>query len=239
VWQGRIGSEKATKINPKLLPRRIGGIPQECWNFYPDPVKNENKGRYLYKLRPEFGYLDLGPADHSKDSNPYSAVLYYRRGEAAPLELPIQKILLRTARYHFVPHDGRYFIEERTSNRSVSGRAWFLEKGGNVTAVTLPDGPWSHAHMYPVRDGLVISSLLTKGKSVARPGGSYLVRDHNWRLLFVGHKGPVAVSPDGCSIAMTVAPDYKTHLERIEQWKFGRAGGQTMRAINVCERPQQ
>jgi hypothetical protein len=234
VWEGKLGEEKPSDIDPQRLPSRGSLWNRNCWPLYPDPKNPQSKGRHLLRLRPPWGYLDLGPINPPFDLT--APVLYYRSGRAEAIKLSIPRSKLRSGKYFFVPHDGRYFLIDSQADRSGIPDAWYLAADGALTEVVIPPGPWLNISLHPVKGGIFLSSSYTKGKKLSEPGGAYLVPDGEWwRLLFTGVKGKSGVSPDGCKVATTIAPDEKAYLESFREWVAGRPGQKTMRMINICQ----
>jgi hypothetical protein len=229
VWRGKFGQEQPTDLEPWPYI----GLQQNCWAMI--PIRTEaQKGRHPIFLRPDWGYLDLGPINPPFDLT--EPVLYYRAGYSEPIKLPIPRSKLRNGgRVVFVPHDGRHFLTEGLANVANMPQAWFLAVDGSLTEVIMPEGPWENVRLYPVKGGVVISSARTKKRSLKEPGGAYLVRDGRWQLLFTGFKSRAGISADGCKVALTVAPNQQAHYARGQEWRAGRPGQQTMRMISVCE----
>jgi hypothetical protein len=229
VWRGTFGQEEPTDIEPWPFV----SLQRNCWDVV--PIRTDaQEGRHPIRLRPDWGYLDLGPVNPPFDLT--APVLYYRTGQTEPIKLPIPRSKLRNGgRVVFVPHDGRHFLIEGQGNGSIVPQAWFLAAHGVLTNVTLPAGPWSGGRLYPVRNGIFLSSWFTKGKSLREPGGAYLIRDGRWQLLFTGFKSQAGISADGCKVALTVAPNQQAHYARNQEWQAGRPSQQTMRMISVCE----
>ena len=233
VWRGKFGGEQPTTIEP--LRWTLPEMRATCWGA---PIANPRaqKGRYAIPLRADWGYLDVGPRDPPLDLK--APVSYHRNGQSTPIKLAIPMAKLRNGGYAlFAPFDQQHLIVEGLRNASQTPDAWFLTREGVLTKVTLPEGPWLGVKLYPVKDGIFLSSAYTKGKKISEPGGAYLVSaGEPWRLLFSGVKGRAGVSPDGCKVALTFSPDEKAHLESFRELIAGRPGEKTMRVIDLCRR---
>lgn len=229
VWRGKFGEEQPINTAPPAWT--FYGRTASCWDIA--YIRTEaQKGRHVLRLRPGWGYLDVGPSDPPRDPN--APVMYYRANEKEPIRLPIPRSKLWNGGYVvFVPHDGLHLIVEGTSKVP---EAWFLASDGRVVEVILPSGPWRSVTLHSVRGGIFLSSAFTRGKKLSEPPGAYLIPDGQWwRLLFTGVQGHAGVSPNGCKVAMTVTPDEKALRETFTEWKAGRPGQKTMRMIDICQ----
>lgn len=234
VWLGKLGEEQPADIKPPQLD--FNHLRVNCWDRWPERTEAQ-KGRHILTLRSGWGYLDLGRSDPPRDLK--KPVLFYREGQTHPIDLQIPVGNLINAGYvRFVPHENRHLIVE--GNVSKERDAWFMSRDGRLTEVILPNGPWSGERLYPVKGGIFLSSSHTKGRKTLEPGGAYLIRDGEWwKLLFAGIKGRAGVSPNGCKVALVVAPDDKALRENLRQLISGRPGRVTMRMINVCKGDKQ
>jgi hypothetical protein len=203
--------EGAVRIDPmSCLP--IEALPQlPAWT----------KTRSIMRLRPQHGFLDLGPQGEEKNSPIY----LIRNEHDKPIELSIRRreFLSTTVRYYdhknayFFP--GHFFRPDALSPNGgygispwpdgIARPAKWLYPDGNVEEVVVPYAKWARRTLVPTRAGiLALDSTFFTVTGETPWDGAYLLEKNVWRSrfsrgLFEDH----ALSADGCKLAVRRQPE--------------------------------
>jgi hypothetical protein len=180
----------------------------------------------------------LGSAE-VKDIFKNTPVSYCPAGEKALcIQLPIKQ---RESRgFDWVPFKRAYFVvgdyfqvDSRHPsggfNRSpwpkgISMPAWWLYPDGRVEEIKLPAGHWLQTTVVPTATGFAtINTYFTVGQA-----GVYLIRGNNVTRILEGFVEQLAVSPDGCKIAVNHDPKpLETNARNNEHV--------TLKVIELCQ----
>ena len=194
-------------------------------------------GRYLLEGH---GYLDLGDKRASPRMNP--PVMFFKGKDSEGLALPFG--VRQVERIDYVDFKGAYFLYEWFFNSSTgvvkipwpnssSHPVWWLTPEGKVTEERILSGVWNNGgsvRFDPTKKGVAIT-FHGGFKSYSDPGtqGVYLVReDGKVQKILTGFAIRVGVSPDGCKIAFSHAPNLEA--DRRPNDKNRR----TLKMIDLC-----
>lgn len=231
---GRFGEEL------KRIQRTSRFDPMTCLPYDELPSLPEwTKERWIMRLRPEHGFVDLGP--HSEMKN--TPIRLFRPGSETSVELPIGRREFVQARVRYFPFRGAYFFESEyfVSNprhpdggsnlwpwpQGLARPAWWLYPDGRVEEITIPYAIWMRREIIPTKPGLLArdSTFFTiTGKKPfdgiylidGKGGGSRLIRG-----VFEAN----AVSADGCRFAITRQPE--PGVRRPDYW--------TVTVLDFCQ----
>jgi hypothetical protein len=202
------------------------------------------EGHQTIPLLEEHGYLDLGTRPEPdyltlRLENPNPAIKFYSAESKKSFPLPIGWLESRVLRVHHAPFNDTYLLsglqyyEEKRGFMSAwphdtPHRVWWLKPDGRLEKEDLPmvaPLQGSGIRGVPVRDGLFIVGNSAK-RYKPRAAGGYLVRGEEILKVTAGIPLKMAVSPDGCHVALvndTYAED-KSVSERIR-----------MQAVRLCQ----
>ena len=193
--------------------------------------------------RPRFG-IELLPG-HGFLIFPRSATgpaQLERPGETAAIPMPFGSSSLRFGGYY--PFKGAYFIwengfgqtglidfEERFQ-RTGCKEAWWLWPDGRTEEVCIPYIPGARTpsvQAVPTARGLFVAFDKSDALTKAGRAGAYLMTPQGLVKIFSGVIGyhSLAVSPNGCKVAMAFASSDLA-------WRYVGPGPRTLRAVDLC-----
>ena len=199
-------------------------------------------GRYLLEGH---GYLDLGDKHASPLMNP--PVMFFKKADSEGVALPFGVRLIERLDYY--DFKKAYFLYGGFFNASTGvvttpwpktmpQPAWWLTPEGSVTEVMIPSGVWNlggSVQFTPSQQGVLVT-YHGGTKSDRDPGtqGVYLVQeDGKIQKIITGFAIRVGVSPDGCMIAFSHAPNFEA--DRRPNNKNRR----TLKMIDLCPKGVQ
>jgi hypothetical protein len=180
------------------------------------PLPAWTKDHSIMRLRPEHGFLDLGPQRERGDN----AIRFVRGNNEKPIELPIRPREVVLAWVQYYPHKGAYFFpssfskRDRTNPRLVR----WLYPDGKVEDLAIPPAKWTHDTLVPTKAGIVaLDSTFFTITGEAPWDGVYLLTARGWaprvsKGLFHEH----ALSEEGCKLAVNRQPE--PGRRRPEYW---------------------
>jgi len=185
------------------------------------PLPAWTKDRSIMRLRPEHGFLDLGPRREQKNE----PVRLVRNGSDKGIELPIRRREFLPALVRYYPHKGAYFFpgaffrpDPRNPNGGYGVSPWpegiarpvkWLYPDGRVEELVIPYAKWARQALVPTKAGiLAIDTTFFTVTGEAPWDGLYLLDGKSWsrrlsRGLFRAH----ALSEDGCKLAAGRDPE--------------------------------
>jgi len=219
-FQGALGKELRVEArNPDTM---------NCDVTYGPPDKSENKD--VKQLLRGHGYLYLGPA-FGKESSENTSVFLVREGETRKVQLPFGRRELSVVEYY--EFRKAYFVQLNYFDSSkgigptttwppgTAQKAYWLLPDGKTEQVKLPgdiSGP------IPSRAGIAFRVF---GTNTAKDG-IYLVTPKLLRAVVLrGYVTQTVLSPDGCWLAFSHAPDRESDAWRPKNRR-------TLKAANLC-----
>jgi hypothetical protein len=209
--------------------------PETCKPRTTAPLPEWTQGKAVKRLRPEHGFLVLGP---EKDDRNWP-VTYHPNGNPQGIPMPFKRREAYLAFINYVPFKGAYFLtgdyfianpEHPLDgyNRSPWPKGlpipmWWLYPDGRVEEIRLPtDSRFATATTtFPAKAGVYYIS-----PDYPHGDGLFKVIDQNKvERIIKGFIDAYAVSPDGCRIAMDHDPSY-----------VGKRGLGTLKVIDICAR---
>lgn len=199
-------------------------------------------GRYLLVGH---GYLDLGEKYASPRMNP--PVVFFTKTDSEGLALPFGVRQVEHIEYFdfkaayflygwfFDPSSG---VVKSPWPNSLPHPAWWLTPEGTVTEVMIPPGLWNAGgavQFTPTQKGMLVR-YHGGFKSYTNPGtqGLYLLReDGGAKRLISGSASGVGVSPNGCRVAFSHAPNLEA--DRHPDDKNRR----TLKMVDLCSKGAQ
>jgi hypothetical protein len=195
-------------------------------------------GRYLLDGH---GYLDYGETRPS-DLRANPPVVLVKEGASKGIALPFG--IRQVESLEFYSFKGAYllygwFLDSSTRivkspwPNTVPHPLWWLMPEGTVSEVLIPPGVWNSGgslRFTPTMKG-VLATYHGGTKSDHDPGtqGIYLIRENEVaRTIIRGFVAHVGVSPDGCRVAFSHAPNYEA--DRRPNGKNRR----TLKMIDLC-----
>lgn len=195
-----------------------------------------NANREIVSLLSGHGHLDLG-ALRGEDGAKNTPVTLVRTGALEAIALPFGRYDVHTLPVFF-PLQSAYLFKDlfyrkreavASSKSSTKERrlAWSLGVDGKIVEHLIPDTPWIK--------GSALSPFLTKrgigfvnhGGNYDGTDGTYLVVDGKATKLIGGRVNLVGVSPDGCNLAFSQAPDMKADFQKTQKLR-------TLKVIELC-----
>jgi len=234
-WRGPMGAEQPYHKPDASYQQEnefyCAYLPRRMW-------RQDGEARRL--LRPEHGYLILGP--DAKGARMDNTTVHYRPpGTERSIALPFGRRETGFVSYH--PFADAYFLYSRV-NLSTTGPGvtywpngtrqplWLMSTSGEVTefGVIQPDwGKGSPKWYHYTRAGIVmIYRSGTRSWRNAGESGAYLVRDGKRDWLIKGYVGAASVSPDGCRMAFT-------HAHNLTADLGGEKHRRTLKIISLCQ----
>jgi hypothetical protein len=166
------------------------------------PLPDWTKDRSIMRLRPEHGFLDLGP-QRERRNDPIRLV---RGGADKPIELPIRPNDFLTTSVHYYSHKGAYFLPGNffRSDRGKPRPVRWLHPDGRVEHFVIPPEKWTNDMLVPTRAGIVaLDSTFFTITGEAPWDGVYLFDGNRWSQRFSqGLFRSPALSEDGCKLAV-------------------------------------
>lgn len=196
-----------------------------------------HSGRYLIEGH---GYLDLGDKHASSRMNP--PVMFFKKSDSEGVALPFG--VRQIERLDYYDFKKAYFLYGGFFNattgvvstpwpKTMPHPTWWLTTEGSVIEVMIPSGVWNlggSVQFTPSQQGVLVT-YHGGTKSNHDPGkqGIYLVQeDRKIQKIITGFAIRVGVSPDGCKIAFSHAPNYEA--DRRPNIKNRR----TLKMIDLC-----
>jgi hypothetical protein len=171
------------------------------------PLPDWTKDRSIMRLRPEHGFLDLGPQRERRDD----PIRLVRSGTDKPIELPIRPNEFLPARVQYYPHKGAYFLPEDffSSDRGKPRPVRWLYPDGTVEKLVIPAAKWTNDMLVPTKAGMVaLDSTFFTITGEAPWDGVYLFDGERWRQrVSRGLFRAPALSEDGCKLAVRRQPE--------------------------------
>lgn len=237
-FRGPLGKEQPYEKDPKDLPD-----PLNCRTVKTN-VGHErgHGGRYLIEGH---GYIDLGDKHASPRMNP--PVVFLKKGDSQGLALPFG--VRQVERIDYVDFKGAYFlygwffdpstgVVKSPWPNSTPHPAWWLTPEGTVTEVMIPPGSWNaggSVRFDPTKKGMTIT-YHGGFKSYNDPGaqGVYLVQENgDTQKIITGFAIRVGISPDGCKIAFSHAPNLESDRRPTDKNR------RTLKMIDLCSKGTQ
>jgi len=194
------------------------------------PLPAWTKDRSIMRLRPEHGFLDLGPQRVQKNE----PVRLVRNGSDKEIEVPIRRREFSRAWVQYYPHKGAYFFpgdffrpDPLNPHGGYNQSPWpegkprpirWLYPDASVEEVVLPAARWTGGTLVPTKAGIVaLDSTFFTITGEAPSDGVYLLDGKNWsRRVSRGLFGNHALSEDGCRLAVVRQPE--PGRRRPEYW---------------------
>jgi hypothetical protein len=201
------------------------------------PLPDWAKERSVMRLRPEHGFLDLGP-----QREPKNLPVRLIRNDGAPIELPIRRREFVQAEVRYYPHKGGYFfpghlfrVDARHPWGGIGVGPWPREKprpvqwlypDGSVEHFLVPPAKWISDMLVPTKAGVVaLDSTFFTITGEAPWDGLYVLDPKGWSPRFSrGLFRAPALSEDGCRLAVRRQPE--PGKRRPEYW--------TVTVYDVC-----
>lgn len=237
-FRGPLGKEQPYEQDAKNLPD-----PLNCRTVKTNAgYERGHSGRYLIEGH---GYLDLGDKHASSRMNP--PVIFFKEADPKGVALPFG--VRQIERIDYFDFKGAYFLYGWFFDPSIGGvttlwpknlphPVWWLTPEGTVIEMKVPSGLWNAGGAVlfdPTLKGIVVT-YHGGFKSYTNPGtqGVYLVReDGRTQKLISGFAIRVGVSPNGCKIAFSHAPNLEAdrHLDDKNR--------RTLKMIDLCSQGAQ
>jgi hypothetical protein len=219
-YQGEMGREV------EVQPVRTDGV--NCDATYQPPDRSQN--RAIGPLLRGHGYLYLGPI-LGKESLENDPVIHFGEGSEKGTQLPFGRGEYLYADYYsfrgaYLMHLN-YFDPVRkygttTWPASEKKKAYWLWPDGRTEKIEIPsdiDG------IYPAKAGLVYRVFGTRTK---KDGLYFHLPSGERKLIASGFVTQLAISPDGCRVAFSYAPEERSDARRPDNRR-------TIKASNLCE----
>lgn len=227
LFHGPFGEEKLIPQPPKFS--YFDDI--NC-RFEDDPeiAQLTRNGRAIIKLLAKHGFLDVGP-NRGKESSENRQAELHIKGNPQAITLPIRRFELSGIKY-FEFNNAYYFANPGAYARTgqPASTKW-LYPDGRVEEVLIPIGPWaaSPTSVYPTKHGYFVVS--DEYASMSHPGiaGGYFIQGEKIVKAIHGSIRGVAVSPDGCKIALSHA---RTLMDDVATSKD--PAKRTLKVIDFC-----
>jgi len=193
IREGPIGQEREIVHKRSEKPPFTGAFnPYDC-RYREPPTATQSAFKVITVLRQDHGFIEAR----------YSTFFLVRPSK--------QRILLEN--FHgglggprFSEFLKAYVFQDGSGDLSSSAdrRVWVIGIDGSVAHYPMPKGQWlgGGTRGMPVRGGLAMFSLSV----LAKAEGVYLARDGQVELLVKGYVGGFAISPQGCSVAVSLSP---------------------------------
>lgn len=212
--------------------------PLQCGGYNPQELAGGNWEQYrligVFPLLDGHGYLDIFGRHPNFKEPPFDTepVRWFPSNGGTPINLPMPKRAI--SRIDYSEWNNMYVM------RGWSGRApplyeppaknerwpkgvglpvWLLRPNGVTEKQEIPYSNWieSYNRLFPTRAGFLVTRDVN-----SKEAGVYLVVKSELVRLVVGSTVGVAVSPDGCKVAVAITTDFNN-----------RNGG--LKVVNVCE----
>ena len=231
-FRGPLGEEQPYEQDSKDLPD-----PLNCRAVKTNAGHERgHSGRYLIE---DHGYLDLGDKHASPRMNP--PVVFFKKTDSEGLALPFGVRQIQSIEYY--DFKSAYFLYGWFFDAKVGGvttlwprtlphPVWWLTPEGSITEVLIPSGPWNAGggvFFTPSQRGVLVT-YQGGVKSNRDPGtqGIYLVQENGaTKKLIGGFVHPAGLSPDGCKIAFSHAPNAETDRPNDKNRR-------TLKMIDLC-----
>ncbi|ALA57585.1 hypothetical protein [Nitrospira moscoviensis] len=197
--------------------------PHSCGYYDTKPFWFVENHRTIPLLE-EHGYLDLGTVIPPQPDpltlrfeNPNPAISFYSLAAKKSFTLPMGQLEVGGLRVEFAPYKNVYLISglqyfddvkrdvQPAWPDAVPLRVWWLSPDGTLTKQEMPKLPWSHGNafkFFPARNGVFMSKQSPSGPEAFGSMGGYLIQGQEMKRVVSGALRRVAMSPDGCSVAV-------------------------------------
>lgn len=165
-------------------------------------------------------------------------IMFYPSSDNRGIPLPIGTREAWPSLTRFVPFKNAYLLWGYSYIDKVTGTEypyipldksqplWWLTPDGRVQEQAIPIKPWMRKQeFYAIQDGLLVASRGITDLGEPGVSGGYIVRHETEQKVMSGLLESVAVSPDGCKVALIHDPYTKEPF-------YKRVG---LKIISVCE----
>jgi hypothetical protein len=214
--------------------------PLYCGGFSPREMAGDNWEKYqlvrIFPLLEGHGYLDLFGTHPNLKEPPFDTepVRWFPPNGGAPINLPMPKRAVKGYQIEYSEWKNAYILRgsgrlpppqyELTAKdqRWPTGKpfpVWLLNFDGSIETLEIPYSSWigNYGRILLSHVGFVVTRDIN-----TREAGLYLVVRKDLVRLVAGGTVGVAVSPDGCKVAVAITTDFNN-----------RNGG--LKVVNVCE----
>ncbi len=224
--QGRMKGIALKEGHPIKLSEENWFNPTSCRVLSSKPVWLA-EGRKRRPLLDEHGYLDFGLAGpEGAQQNPQ--VVFYPANGMEPISLGLRSPEIYNIPTYLPFSDAYLLWGERHNPELVP--MWLLRPAGMLEQIFSPAGkPWAKLAWSDFRltkVGLFLASMRYRGDGDLGEAGGYLVRNDVPVLVVRGVPERIAVSPDGCKIAL-INNKYEKHFPTAERFR--------LQVVNVCQ----
>jgi hypothetical protein len=178
------------------------------------------KDRWIKRLRPEHGFLDLGPQREMKNT----PIRLSRFDSDVPIVLPIKRRDFLQISVRFYPFRGAYFFESdyfETNTKHPWGGAnrgpwprglprpvWWLFPDGKVEEIVIPPAVWMAYKIVPTKKALVATNNVFFTVTGEAPFDGVYVMDGKGggERILRGVTESTTTSDDGCRLALRRQP---------------------------------
>jgi hypothetical protein len=236
-FRGPLGREQPYEQDSKDLPDRLN-----CRAVKTNAGHERgHSGRYLIEGH---GYLDLGDKHASPRMNP--PVMFFRQADSEGVTLPFGVRQVENIEYYnFKKAYFLYgwFFDEKTGGvttlwpKNLPHPVWWLTPEGSTTEVLIPSGPWNAGGgvlFTPSQRGVLVTYQGgVKSNRDAGTQGVYLVQQNGvTKELIGGFVHRPGLSPDGCKIAFSHAPNAEADRPNDKNRR-------TLKMIDLCSQGAQ
>jgi hypothetical protein len=226
VTHGKLGNAVREEVDEAELSKYV------CRKRDDLLLPDWTKGKFVWRLRPEDGFLVLG--DEKGDRN--TPVTYHPKGLLDGVTMPFKRREFYFPEIKFFSFKGAYFIvgdyfvpvpnhPDGGYNKSpwpsrISRPVWWLYPDGRVEEMKVPSviRATSASFIFPAKTGIYIIS-----PDYPYRDGLYAVTGDRVKWVLKGFIENYAVSPNGCEIAVSHNPNFTGTPERG-----------TLKVVEVC-----
>jgi hypothetical protein len=197
-------------------PRAIRYDELTClpYDALPQPPARDVEHVFV-RLRPEHGFIDLGP-QRSIENAP---IKLYAPGSSRGVELPFKRREFERGTIKYFPFKGAYFIVSSYFDaahgygvspwpQGVPRPVWWLHPDGTVEEIIISPTAWMRESIVPTATGLLaISNAFFTITGEPPTDGVYLIEGTRSRRLMRGVLEATDVSPGGCGFAVRRQPE--------------------------------
>ncbi len=231
-WAADWGDVKRTDT---IRPKRVGKrkVDYLSFNCLRSGRRHKEEGRSIVEIS-SHETLDFGPA-RSKRQKVTDDVRYVYLGGSGVIDLGVEGSYFNNMKHYAFRRayfSWRSFAADRVAWETTGCETalWLSTLLRSIEEVCIPFGPWAtrgSLSISPTMSGLFVVShgITREGLGVA---GGYLVTSDRSKKVISGLIHGAGVSPNGCKIAFSHAPD-------LEATRTGGAGRRTLKVIDVCE----
>lgn len=194
--------------------------PHSCRYYESKPFWVVN-GHKTLPLLEEHGYLDLGGQPELnlslREDNLNSAISFYSIQAKQSFPLPIGQLEVRVPEIEYVPYKNAYLISGLQYFDAAKGllqpawpddvplTVWWLSLDGTAHKEETANAPWMHGNsfsFFSTRVGLFLVKHTPSGRGRVGAMGGYIVEGQSVRNVVEGALRRIAISPDGCNVAV-------------------------------------